>query len=385
MHVVQVIVGLSVGGAELMLRRLVLAQLDAVPGMRCTVVSLTTVGPVGDQLRQAGVPVVALGMRSPLSAIAALWRLRQLIARQKPDLVQTWMVHADLIGGLAARTAGVPAVVWGIRTTDFSTSPLSTRAVRWLCARLSRLVPHTIVCAAEASRRAHVAYGYDAGRMLVIPNGFELDRLKPDAQRGHELRLRLGVSPAQVLIGCVGRYNAAKDHANFVRAAGLLAASHADCRFLMVGRDVEGSNAALKQLVDATGHGDRFLLVGEQGDVPAWLDAMDMFVLPSQSEGFPNVLGEAMAMGLPCVSTDVGDAAWLLGDAGLVVPPQDAQALSDAMRNLMSLPRHELQALGQRARQRLTSGFSMQQACDRFTRLHEQVVSEVQHSRKRSG
>lgn len=385
MHVMQVIVGLSVGGAEHMLRRLVLAQLGSTPGLRCTVVSLTTVGPVGDQLSKAGVEVVALGMRSPLSAFVALWRLRQLIQRQKPDVVQTWMVHADLIGGLAARMAGVSAVIWGIRTTDFSTSPLSTRAVRWFCARLSGRVPHTIVCAAQASRIAHVADGYDDARMVVIPNGFELDRLQPDTQRAQAVRLRLGVLPGQVLIGCVGRYNAAKDHPNFVRAAGMLAASHPDCRFLMVGRDVEGSNSALRHLVDATGFADRFLLVGEQADVPAWLDAMDVFVLPSQSEGFPNVLGEAMAMGRPCVTTDVGDAAWLLGDTGLVVPPQDAKALAAAMHNLLLLPRHELHTLGQRARQRLTTGFSMQQACDRFTRLHEQVISDVQDTRKRSG
>ena len=385
MHVVQVIVGLSVGGAEHMLRRLVLAQLDSVPGMRCTVVSLTTVGPVGDQLRSAGVRVIALGMRSPVSALAALWRLRQLMAREKPDLVQTWMVHADLIGGLAARMAGIPAVVWGIRTTDFSTSPLPTRAVRWICARLSRHVPHTIVCAAEASRQAHVAAGYDPRRMVVIPNGFELDRLQPDIQRRLDMRLRLGVLPAHILIGCVGRYDAAKDHANFVRAAGFLAGSQVECRFVMIGRDIEASNFALRQLVDATGCGDRFLLVGEQDDVPAWLEAMDMFVLSSQSEGFPNVLGEAMAMGLPCVTTDVGDAAWLLGDTGLVVPPQDAGALSAAMHSLVVRPQLERLALGQRARQRLTTGFSMQLACERFNRLHARVVSEVQDSRKRSG
>lgn len=383
-RVVHVIVGLGVGGAELMLRRLLLAQRRSAPHVHSTVVSLTTLGPVGQRLRAEGVEVLALGMRSPLQMPLLLWRLRRWLGAHRPDLVQTWMVHADLLGGLAARWAGVRALVWGIRTTDFSLTPPATRLVRWLCARLSARVPHTIVCAAEASRRAHVAAGYDAGRMVVIPNGFELAALQPDAARGRRLRAEWGVADDELLVGSVGRFNRAKDQANFVAAAGRLAARHPRCRFVLVGRGNSDDNAALQQWMAAAGLGGRLRLVGERADVPACLDAMDVFVLPSRSEGFPNVLGEAMAMAKPCVATDVGDAAWLLGEAGRVVPAGDSQALADAVDAVLCLPVGARQALGQRARARLVAEFSMERACERFTSLQLAVVSDVARTQGRT-
>lgn len=377
LHVVHIIVGLSVGGAELMLSRLVLSQRVSNPGRRCTVVSLTSLGPVGEQMRKAGVDVVALGMRTPWSALRAMWKLHALLRRLQPDLVQTWMVHADLLGGLAARAAGIRAVVWGVRTTDFSTAPINTRVVRWLCARLSRVVPHTIVCAAEASRQSHEQAGYDAHRMVVIPNGFDTEHWQPDAERGLRMRLKLGLLPMHTLIGCVGRYNPAKDQLNFVQAMLRLAPSRPDCRFLLVGRGLDVSNGQLMRLIGSAGCADRFILVGEQADVRAHLDAMDVFVLPSRSEGFPNVLGEAMAMARPCVTTDAGDASSLLGDAGLVVPAQDPVALAAAVQAMLGLCMTDRQTLAQQARARLVSHFSLHRACQSFTQLQDGVVHSL--------
>lgn len=375
MRLVHVIIGLGVGGAENMLCRLVLAQRQADPALRCTVVSLTTLGAIGATLRAAGVEVVALGLDSPLGLPLVLGRLHRLMRRLRPDVVQTWMVHADLIGGLAARWAGVPAVIWGIRTTDFAHTGASTRAVRWVCARLSKWLPRAIVCAAEASRKSHVAIGYAAARMVVIPNGFELERLCPDPQRRQRIRAELGFDDRHWVLGCVGRYNPAKDQANFVRAAGLVAARLPQARFLLVGRDVDAHNAPLAALMAETGHADRFVLLGERQDVPACLDAMDAFALPSRSEGFPNVVGEAMAMALPCAVTDVGDAAWLVGDTGRVVPPEDSVALSQAVLDLAALTPTDRKALGERARARIVDEFSMQRACDRFARLQHEVLN----------
>ena len=378
MHVVHVITGLQVGGAEHMLRRLLLAQAAADASSRATVVSLGSLGAIGTMLQTAGIEVIALGMRSPLGAPLAVLRLRRLLLRLQPDVVQTWMVHADLLGGLAARAAGLRAVVWGIRTTDFSINPPATRAVRWLCARLSSTLPHVIVCAAEASRRAHVQAGYDASRMLVIPNGFDPEAWRPHPQRRADLRRALGLTDDCLLIGSVGRFNVAKDQGNFVAAAGRIAARHDGCRFLLMDRGLDHDNAELKQWIDATGHVERFLLLGERSDIAACLDAMDLFVLPSRSEGFPNALGEAMAMALPCVTTNVGDAAVLLADTGRVVPPRDPAALADAVLALASLPPAQRRQLGHDARQRVLSHFSLQQTCERFSALHRRVIAEVE-------
>lgn len=380
MRIVHVITGLQVGGAEHMLRRLLLAQAAADSASRTTVVSLGKFGPIGEMLRRAGIDVIALGMRTPLGAPLAVWRLRRLLLRLRPDVVQTWMVHADLLGGLAARAAGIRAVVWGIRTTDFSINPLATRAVRWLCARLSSTLPHVIVCAAEASRRAHVQAGYDASRMLVIPNGFDATAWQPQPQRGAQVRSELGLPADGVVVGCVGRFNVAKDQGTFVAAAARVAARRADCRFLLVGRGLDRGNAELMRWIEATGHAARFVLLGERTDVAACLAAMDIFVLPSRSEGFPNALGEAMAMALPCVSTDVGDAAVLLGDTGRIVPPRDPSALAEAVLALAALPSAQRGQIGQSARERVLERFSLQQACERFTALHRQVAAEAGRS-----
>jgi glycosyltransferase involved in cell wall biosynthesis len=353
-----------------MLKRLVESHVGSLR-FRHVVVSLTDKGELGDSLRAHGVEVVTLGARSPLDTPRVLLRLRSFIRRQQPCIVQTWMYHADLLGGLAARLAGERRVMWGIRCTDVieGTSRM-TGAVRRLCAWLSHSVPRVIVCNAEAARQAHVAIGYDRQRMLVINNGFDLELLHAGASQRGQLRDKHGWADSEVVIGCVGRFNPYKDYENFVRAAGMVADQSGNVRFVMVGKGLEASNRGLMRLVDATGHSAQFLLLGERSDVPACLAAMDIFCLSSRSEGFPNVVGEAMAAGLPCAVTDVGDAAVMVGDTGIVVPKEDAPALAGALRRLIAMAPEERRSLGKRAQARANAEFSMRRARERFEALY---------------
>lgn len=378
------IVGLEVGGAEGMLERLVSERRRVSPNAETVVVSLTNLGSVGERLKSNGIEVVALGMRSALGIPVAFVRLVRLFIVRRPDVVQTWMVHADLIGGLAARFAKIQNVVWGVRTTDFSLTSRSTQFVRLLCAKLSRVVPSLIVCAANASRLSHEAVGYDASRMRVIPNGFDLGVLKSDALRRESMRAEIGISSNQVVIGHVGRYNVAKDHANFINAAALLAKDNPSWLFLMVGRGVDENNTDLMALLRSTGFVDRFILRGQRSDVPAHLDAMDIFVLSSLSEGFPNVVGEAMAMELPCVVTDVGDAAWLVGDAGIVVPKADSPALAHAIGSLARHSEHDRRARGVLGRRRVEAMFSMENAVENFESLYFEMTESEEDRKKGS-
>ena len=374
MFALHIIVGLNIGGAELMLRRLVVSHLNH-PHMRHAIVSLTTVGPIGQQLQQQHVDVYALNMKGIGDIWRVLCRLRQLIESLRPDIVQTWMYHADFLGGLAARVAGVKNIIWGVRTTEVNAAGFgATALVRKACAWLSSTVPRFIVCAAEASRKAHIAVGYDASRMVVIPNGFDLARFVPMPDRRDALRLQCGFDVGAVVVGYVGRFHPVKDQANFVRAAGLSAASHPNARFLMVGRDLDAANAQLQSWIKDTGHADRFVLLGERSDVPVCLAAMDVFCLSSRTEGFPNVVGEAMAMGLTCVVTDVGDAAMLVADTGVVVPKEDSVALAAGLGKLLSMPSAEREQAGQRAKARIHSKFSMDLAREQFEAIYEQMT-----------
>lgn len=376
MNVLHIIVGLDVGGAELMLERLIASQ-SKLEGSVHRVVSLTTVGIVGQRLSAAGIPVCALGMHSFRSAPKALFGLYRLIKAERPAIVQTWMYHADLLGGIAARMAGQRNLIWGVRTTDVGAgNNRATVAIRWLCARLSGWVPKVIVCAAEASRKAHVTIGYAAPLMEVVPNGFDLARLASGAEARDGLRKAVGFADGTVVIGSVGRFNAAKDQHNFVRAAGLVAARHANVRFLLVGRELDQGNTELTTWIGETGHADRFVLLGERSDVPACLAAMDVFCLSSRNEGFPNVVGEAMAVGLPCVVTDVGDAALLVGDAGVVVPKEDAVALADGIERVLALPPVARAALGQRAKDRIGAEFTIDRARQRFEEIYQRVLNQ---------
>lgn len=375
-RITHVIVGLDVGGAELMLKRLIESHQDS-PRFRHEVITLTTVGPVGMQLRAAGIDVHSVGMRSALGVPAAVLKLARLIRRGRPDVVQTWMYHADLLGGLAARLAGCRNVIWGVRTTNVEAGGTpATTAVMRVCARLSHWVPRTVVCAAEASRQAHELVGYDGARMSVISNGFDMSRLVASEAQRAALRSASGVGAGELVLGLLGRFNPAKDQRNFVQAAGIVARSHPTVRFLMVGRGLDPSNAELDGWIRETGFADRFLLLGERSDVAVCLSAMDIFCLSSRTEGFPNVVGEAMAMGLPCVVTDVGDAATLVADTGFVVPKEDSAALAAGIEKMLGLDMEQRSALGTKARQRIASDFTIERTRQRFETLYKCLVED---------
>lgn len=374
MKIIHVIIGLNVGGAELMLKRL-LESHATMPEFEHSVISLTDLGAIGPQLTALSVPVTTLGMRNALDIPRVLYRLTRILRVARPDIVQSWMYHADLLGGLAARIAGVGRVIWGVRTTDLGKGgKKATILIRKICALLSGTLPEAIVCAAEASRRAHVSVGYNNERMVVIPNGFDVSRLNASQEQREAIRSAADINHDEVVIGSLGRFNPVKDHANFIAAAALLCAKHSELKFLLVGRDLEPGNAALMRLISATGHAERFVLLGERQDVAACLKAMDIFCLHSRTEGFPNVLGEAMAMGLPCVTTDVGDAAYLLNGNGVVVPSQDSQALAKGIEEVLDLGAEERSALGQSARIRIYSNFTIARASENFIRLYKTVV-----------
>jgi glycosyltransferase involved in cell wall biosynthesis len=220
--VIHIIIGLESSGAELMLKRLMESQ-QATNKFNHQVISLTCLGSVGLQLQEIGIHVHCLNMKSVLDIPRVLYQISRLIIKCRPHIVQTWMYHADLLGGLAARLGGVKNIVWGIRTTEVNGASFSATAlVRKACAWLSSSVPRFIVCAADASRLSHIARGYDATRMVVIPNGFDLVRFVPMPKQRADLRLQCGFDEVSVVVGYLGRFHSDKDQANFVRAAGFV-------------------------------------------------------------------------------------------------------------------------------------------------------------------
>jgi glycosyltransferase involved in cell wall biosynthesis len=292
-----------------------------------------------------------------------LLRLWRTIRRSRPDAVQTWMYHANLLGGLAAYAAGRRNICWGIRQSALSARAVSrlTRLVSWLSARLSRRLPRRIVCCAQKALQTHAEAGYDRQRMVVIPNGYDLSAFRPDLSSGAALRSGLGIGSEAPVIGFVARFHAFKDHANLLNALALLRESGVAPTCLLVGTDMDEGNAELAGITGRLGLADQVRLLGARNDIPAVMNALDIHVMSSFSEGFPNVLAEAMACGTPCISTDVGDAAQIVGASGRIVPPRDPAALADAVRHMLAERRGPGWSARQAAaRRHILENFSME-------------------------
>jgi glycosyltransferase involved in cell wall biosynthesis len=381
LHVVHIISGLGQGGAETVLYRLVTAPGQSV---RHTVVSLTDEGVFGPRLRDAGIPVAAMGMKRGPAALRGLVSLHRLLRREAPDVVQTWMYHADLIGGVAARLAGVRAVAWGIRNSGASLGKGSrlARVVAWLCARLSGTVPAAIIACAQNAALRHKQWGYAADKLCVIQNGYDFSRWHADAEARRALRSEWGVSESAPLIGSVARWNPLKDHANLFAALARCAQDAPALRCVLAGLGMDASNGELMALADRHGVRDKLVLLGPRQDIPRIMSAIDVHVLSSCAEGFPNVVAEAMATGPLCVVTDVGDAAVIVGDNGWVVPPSDSQALAHAISAAVATLESEAAAgMSQRARDSVVRRFGL----GTMTAAYDQVWRRLARDRAVAG
>jgi len=355
--VLHVITGLNVGGAENALCKL-MEHIDKEQ-FENTVVSLLPEGPMAARVRDAGVPVYSVNLRKSLSAALAFFRLFSLIKKLKPNIVQTWMYHADLIGGLTGKIIGIP-VVWNIRHSnlDPSLNKKATLQVVKLCARLSRMIPAKIVCCAQKALDVHAEAGYEKGKMLVIPNGFDTDIFHPDGESRAAVREELGIGDDTLLLGMAGRFDPQKDHRNFFDAARIVASKNVDACFVLCGDGVDWENEPLVEMIDPAIR-DRVYLLGRRVDMPRIYAALDVFVLSSAGEAFPNVVGEAMACGVPCVVTNVGDAALIVGDTGIVVPPGDSKVLASGILKLLGTHADERVKLGRLARERIRENYDV--------------------------
>lgn len=379
MRVVHVISGLNQGGAEAMLEKLVQAGRRLDPDVLQTVVVLGPLGIVGQRLRASGVPVDTLDMRMSPASLPALRRLfTRLRAANDPHVVQTWLWHADLLGGLCARVAGNPLVVWNLRNSMPGNVSLkwTSTAVARLCALLSGRIPAAIVCNSEAAMKSHASIGYRTEHCQLIPNGFDTLIVRRNETAGRALRSAWGIADEHLLIGLIARVDPLKDHLNFIRAASKIAGRYPAARFVLAGDGTTTDPAIAAELLNL-GLADRFALVERQDDVPGVMSALDVFCLSSISEGFPNVLGEAMLCGTPCVATDVGDTRLILGDERWLAPPADPERLAECVSRLLDMPAPQRREVGESQRARIEHEFNIDAIWRKYLELYQNLAARI--------
>jgi glycosyltransferase involved in cell wall biosynthesis len=349
-----VITTTSAGGAEKQLLTLVA---NSAESLEHTVISLQTSGELAPALEAAGAQVISLGLKPGVKALLqGPGLVRRALQQARPKVVHTWLYHADLLGALAKRrNDGVP-LIWGVRNSDLALSQ-ATRLVVKACVALAGR-PAAIVANSRSGADWHIGLGYPADKIRVIPNGFDTDRFQPDEKAREETRAALGIPQDALVVGRVARLDAAKDYPGLAEAARLALGRVPSLFFLLIGRGVEIDNPQMKPWREPPLAG-RSLLLGYREDVPQLLNAMDLHLSNSLSEGLSNVVGEAMASGLPSLVTNVGDSREMVGDTGRVVPPAQPEALAAELKEMAGLGREQLQLLGAAARARVMERYSL--------------------------
>lgn len=373
MKVLHVTTGLETGGAETLLFKLV-ANTDW-GCFHSSVLSLTDEGPIlGARIRAAGVPLECLGFPRGLPHPGMIAKLARRIRQVRPDVVQTWMYHADLVTALAMAPMRRRPLVWGIHSASVDPSRLK-RQTRWViraCARLSRRLPARIVCCSPAARASHVGFGYAPDKMRVIANGVDTAEFVPCPEARGQLRRELELPPDAPLVGLIARLDPQKDHETFFRAAGRLHQTRPDAHFVLCGGGITSGDAQLRAWSEAAGVRDRTHLLGLRGDVPHVSAALDVATCCSTSESFGLTLAEAMACGVPCVTTALDGPRALVGDLGRVVPVGDADALAAAWQEMLTLTANQRREWAGRARLRIEDEFSLQRMVRGYERLYRE-------------
>lgn len=364
MHVTN---GLGNGGAEGVLARLCLN--DRVNSH--LVVSLSGPGKYAEVLRDGGVSVAVLGIRGSWSFLRGLCRLISLGIRYRPRVIQSWMPHSDLLSSVLRLFIPSAKLVWSIRHSTYpkDSSKITTRMIVRFLALISSFAPSQIVSCSEAGVQAHMEFGYEASKFLVIPNGADLSYFQP--RNWSAVNPRPPAKTPEVRFAMLGRYHPQKDHITFLKAIQIARRNISGFTVKIAGIEPASARVLLTQSCSFLGIADVVSILGEVKNPAGFLGEHDFLVSSSSSgEGFPNVIIEAMASEVIPISTDVGDAKAIIGDTGRVVPPRSPDALADALRWATVLSNGERVEMARAARRRVGEVFSQERMISSYQDLY---------------
>lgn len=350
---------LNYGGAQRQLVTLV-KDLDK-QGFDITVLCFYQGGPLEKDLEASGVQIISIEKQGRWDLFSFFWRLVYHLKRIQPDVLHGYLSESNLLTIFIKPFFPIVRIIWGVRVSDvdlINSDWLSRVNFQWECFFSS--LADLIIVNSKAGRDYHLAHGFPADKMVVIPNGIDTERFKPDLEARVKVRLEWGILLEEtILIGLVGRLAPMKDHPTFLKAASLLCKDRQDVHFVCVGSGPEDYTQELYQLTTQLDISEKVIWAGNRADMPAVYNALDIFCSSSAyGEGFGNVIGEAMACGVPCVVTDVGDSAWIVENTGIVVPPQNPEALVAGWSSLIKQQDYKNPVIKLKHRSRIISEFN---------------------------
>ena len=367
MKILHIISGLKRGGAETQLFRICKFDQDNDH----IVVSLSNKEGYGDILEKINVSVYTLNFSRGRISISGLIKLYRIIKQIKPDVVQTWMNHADFIGGIIARIAGIKNIFWGVHQTILikGKSKASTIMIVKLNAILSNLIPNKIIYCAEKSREVHELIGFKKSKGVVIQNGYDINIFHQNDSLGKDFRDKLKIPQDAFIIGHVASYDPLKDQDTLIKSLGKLLQRKIKFTAILVGANLDHLNDDLVSSLKKNGLSDNVHLLGIRDDIQSVMNAIDLFLLTSISEAFPNVLNEAMLCGTPCLTTDVGDAALIVDKTGWIVESRDSTSIANACINALNEKEQDSENWKKRkeaCRERIMENFSFEKMINKY-------------------
>lgn len=368
---------LNYGGAQRQLVTLVKAL--AQQGFDTTILCFYPDGPLEKNLKDSQVKIISLDKRGRWDFFSFFLRLIHHLKEIRPNVLHGYLSESNLMTIFTKPFFPSIRIIWGVRVSDVNliySDWLSRVNFQWECFFSS--FADLIIVNSKAGRDYHIAHRFPADKMVVIPNGIDTERFKPDREARVKLRSQWGILEETILIGLVGRLAPMKDHPTFLRAATLLCKDRQDVSFVCVGTGPEDYTQELYHLAEQLGISEKVIWAGSRADMAVVYNALD--ILSSSSaygEGFANVIGEAMACGVPCVVTDVGDSAWIVENTGIVVPPQNPEALAKGWSLVIEQQQYKDAVLKLRIRSRIVSEFNCNKLEQNVVALLEQNTSHI--------
>jgi len=375
LKVLHIITSLGDGGAENTLYKI--CKHDSVN--EHIIISLKRADKYSLLLKKIGIKVYHLNMK--FYSILNFFYLIKLLRFLKPNIVQTWLVHGDLIGGVAAKLSGFHNIVWNIRYSNLEikkTNLVNLLLIK-LLAKLSFYIPKLIIVVSTSTKRNCKDLGYHEKKLFLIPNGYDLSILKPSKNKRLYFRKRFKIKKKTPIIGNVARYDPMKDHANLLMALSLIQKQDIDFFCILVGSNVDKKNMKLVNLIKRLKLSNYVKLLGSHNNIVEVMNEIDVYAQSSSyGEGFPNVVAEAMACKTPCIVTNVGDAAFIVGKTGWVVPKNNSLKLSKAIIQsiFLKMKTKNWQQRCNQARLRIAQNFDIDKMIESYNKLWSKVQSK---------